>query len=90
MISFNLLIIKLFNMVFGNIPSICFSSSVLLERFRDLKVSSCFYVCLSKTFPRREYGNLTCSIICLQLEGDILSPVRYIYQFYLMIKLLLC
>ena len=56
-----------------------FSSLVLLERFRDFKALTCFSVCFSKTFPKGECVNLACSIICLQLEGNISSPVRYLY-----------
>ena len=79
MISFDLLIIKLFNMIFANIPSICHSSSVLLERFRKFKASTCCCVCFSKTCPKGEYVNLACSIIYLQLEGNIALPIRYSY-----------
>ena len=38
-----------------NIPSIWFNSSILLERFKDFKASTCFFVCLSKAFTRGEY-----------------------------------
>ena len=41
--------------------------------------SICFSVCFSKAFPKREYGDLACSIICLWLTGKISSPVRYSY-----------
>ena len=79
MISFNLLIIKLFSIFFGNIPSICFNSFFLLKRSRYFKARNCFFVCLSKAFPKGEYENLACSITCLSLEDNISSPVRYSY-----------
>ena len=82
MISFNLSIVKLFNRFFENIPSIHFISSVLLERFKDFKASTCFCFCFSKAFPKGEYINLPFSIIFLRLEGNISSPVRYSY-FYI-------
>ena len=63
----------------GNIPSICFNSFFILERSEDFKAPTCFSVCFSKTFPKGERANLACSIICLSLEGNISSPVRYSY-----------
>ena len=51
----------------------------LLEGSRDFAVPTCFSVCFSKTFPKGEYANLTCSIICLWLESKNSSPVRYSY-----------
>ena len=51
MISLHLSIIKSFNRFFGNIPSVHFKSSVLLERFRDYKASTRF----SKAFSKGEY-----------------------------------
>ena len=54
-----------------------------MERFRDFKASICFSVSFSKAFPKGEYVNenmyLTCSFICLRLDGSISSPVRYSY-----------
>ena len=79
MISFNLLIIKSFNMFFGNIHSICLSLSFLLERSRDSKAPTCFSVCFSKAFHKGEYANLARSIICLRQEGIIYLRVRYSY-----------
>ena len=35
--------------------------------------------CFSRAFPKEEYTNLACSIICLLLEGNTSSPVRYSY-----------
>ena len=64
-----------FNRFFGNIPSVFFDSSLLLERFRDFKVSTCFSVCFSKVFPKEQYVNLACCIICMRLEVNISSPV---------------
>ena len=61
----------------GNIPSICFNSFLILERSEDFKAPPFFSVCFSKTFPKGEHTNLACSIICLWLEGNISSPVRY-------------
>ena len=61
--------------IFGNIPSICFNSSFLLEKSRDLKATTCFSVCFSKVFPKGKYVNLDCSIICLQLEGNLSFPL---------------
>ena len=52
----------------------------LLERSRDFKAPSCFPVCFSKAFLKGEYLNLAFSIICLRLEGNISSPVRYSYS----------
>ena len=80
MIFFNLLIIKSFRISFGNISSICFNSSFLLVRSRDFKAPTCFSVCFSKAFPKGEYSNSACSIICHSLEGNISSPVRYSYS----------
>ena len=37
------------------------------------------FICFSKAFPNGKYVNLACSIICLWLEGNISSPVRYSY-----------
>ena len=72
-------LIKLVDRFFENILSICFNSSFLfLERFKDFKASTFFYVCLFKSFPNGEYANLACSIIWLRLEGNS-SPVRYSY-----------
>ena len=47
--------------------------------------SSIVFVCFSKAFPNGEYINLACSIICLWLEGNISSPVRYSHFSYLSI-----
>ena len=58
---------------------ICFNSSFLLNGFRDFIALICFSVCFSKVFPKGEYANFACSIICLWLEGNISSPVRYSY-----------
>ena len=41
--------------------------------------SSIIFVCFSRAFPKEESANLACSIICLWLEGNIFSPVRYSY-----------
>ena len=49
---------------------ICFNSSVLLERFTDFKASTCFSV-YSNVFPKGDYINLACYIICFRLEGNI-------------------
>ena len=57
------------------IPSVFLNSSLLLERFRDFKLSTCFSVCFSKAFPKEEYVNLACSFICLRLKGNVSSPV---------------
>ena len=46
---------------------------------RNFIVSSCFPVCVSKTCPKGEYGNLACSIISLSLESNIAFPKRYSY-----------
>ena len=51
----------------------------LLEMSRDFKALTCLSVCFSKAFPKWEYANLDCSIICFWLEGNISSPVRYSY-----------
>ena len=72
MIPFNLAQIKSFIRFYRNIPSICFNSSFLLEGFNDFNR-------LSKAFPKGEYANIACSIICLRLEGNISSPLRYSY-----------
>ena len=32
-----------------------------------------------KTFPKGEYANLACSIICLWIESKISSLIRYLY-----------
>ena len=37
------------------------------------------FICFSKAFTNGKYVNLACSIICLWLEGNISSPVRYSY-----------
>ena len=64
MISFNLLIIKSFSIFLGNIPSICVDSSFLLEKSRDFKAPTFFSVRFSKAFPKGQFANLVCSIIC--------------------------
>ena len=64
MVYFNLLIIKSFNKFFWNIPSIHLFSPLLLETLRYFKASVCFSVCFSKAFPKGDYVNLACSIIC--------------------------
>ena len=52
--------------------------------FKISKASICFSlwssvvsVCFSKAFPKVEYVNLACSIICCWLNGNISSPVRH-------------
>ena len=47
--------------------------------------SSIKFVCFSKAFPNGEHINLACSIICLWLEGNISSSVRYSHFSYLSI-----
>ena len=54
-----------------------FNSSILLERLSDFKASSCFSVGLSKGFPK--FVNLDCFIICLRLDRNFSSSVRYLY-----------
>ena len=44
---------------------------------RDSIAPTCFYISFPKAFPKGEYANLACSIICLLLKGNISSPVRY-------------
>ena len=78
-IFFNLARIKSFIRCCRNITLICFNSSVLLEGLKDFKAPTCFSVCFSKAFPKKEYANLACSISCLRLEGSISSPVTYSY-----------
>ena len=51
----------------------------MLEDSRDFKAPTYFSVCLSKAFPKGEYSNLVCSIVCFWLEGIISLPVRYSY-----------
>ena len=79
MISFNLPWIKSLIWFCGNILSVSFNSSILLERLRNLKVSTSFSVCFFKALAKGEYVNLSSSIIWLLLEGNISSPVRYSY-----------
>ena len=38
-----------------------------------------FLFYFSKAFSKGEYANLACSIICLRLEGNTSSSVRYSY-----------
>ena len=52
---------------------------VLLEIFKDFKVSTCFFVSFSKAFPKGEYAKLACSIISFLLESNISQPLRYSY-----------
>ena len=52
-------------MIFGNIPSVCFNSSFLLEKSWDLKPPTCFSVWFLKAFAKGDYTNLAWSIICL-------------------------
>ena len=73
---FNLAGIKSFSKFCGNILSICFN---LLEVSRDFIALTCLTVCFSKGFPKPKYANIACSIICLWLQGNISSPVRYSY-----------
>ena len=79
MTFFNLARTKSFNRFCRNIPLIFFNLFFLLERFRGYKAPTYFSVCFSNTFPKQEYENLACSIICLWLKGNISSPVRYSY-----------
>ena len=78
MIYSNLARIKIIKFC-GNIPSICFNSSFLLEGFRKFKAPKCFSVYFSKAFPKAVYANLPCSVVCLWLEGNSSAPVRYSY-----------
>ena len=59
----------------------CFS-----EKSKDFKARTCLFpwysvvfVCFLKAFPRGEYVNLACSIVCFWLEDNIFSLVRYSY-----------
>ena len=61
----------------GNIPSLCFNSSFLLEKSTDFKAATYFSVCFLKAFPKGEYWNLAYSIICFWLEGNISSHVKH-------------
>ena len=63
MIPFNVKQIKSLITFWGNKPSICFLSSILLERSKDLK--TCFSVYFSKAFPKGEYATEACSNISL-------------------------
>ena len=65
MISFNLARIKSLIKFCRIILSICFNSSSLLKMSQDIIALTCFTVCFSKAFPKGEYANLACSIICL-------------------------
>ena len=51
----------------------------LLEMSRDYRAPTCFTACFSKAFPKGEYANSVCSVICLWLKGNVFSPVRYEY-----------
>ena len=62
-IYISLSIIKSFNCFFGNILSIRFNSSILLEKFKDFKTLTCFFVWFSKIYSKRECVNLPCSVI---------------------------
>ena len=62
-IYISLSIIKSFNCFFGNILSIRFNSSILLERSKDFKALNCFFVWFSKIYSKREYVNVACCII---------------------------
>ena len=69
----------------------CWKSYVYLfvfyiKAFKTSKASTCFFpcssivfVCFSKTFSKRGYANLACSITFLWSRGIISSPVRYSY-----------
>ena len=54
MICFSLSIIKPVKWFFGNMVSIRFDSSVVLEMFKDFKASACFFVCFTEAFPKGE------------------------------------
>ena len=41
--------------------------------------SSVVFICFSKAFPKGEWVNFVCSIICYWLDCNISSPVRYSY-----------
>ena len=69
--------IKTFVSFCGKILSVCFNASILLETFKDFKISTLFFVCFCKAFRKRRHVNLTCFIIWLQLEDNIFSLVRY-------------
>ena len=51
----------------------------LLDSTNCYHWSTIAFVCFSRTFPNGEYVNLACSVICLWLEDNISSPVRYSY-----------
>ena len=52
MICFSLSIIKPVKWFFGNMVSIRFDSSIVLEMFKDFKASACFFVCFTEAFPK--------------------------------------
>ena len=79
MTSFNLSRIKLFIRFWGNIPWTYLNPPFLIEMSRNFIAPICFSVYFLKAFPKGEYANLACSIICLWLEVNISSPVRYSY-----------
>ena len=49
------------------------------ERFRDFEAPALFHVYFSKALRKGEYAKLACSIICLCLEGNTSSTVKYLY-----------
>ena len=57
MISLNLAQAKSFIRFCGNIPSIYFNSSFLLEGNRDFIAPTCFSIRFSKTFSKGKYAN---------------------------------
>ena len=61
-ISFNLARIKSLIKFCGIMLSIRFN---LLQGSRDFIATFSFSVCFSKTFPKEEYANFSCSVICL-------------------------
>ena len=64
----------------GNLISVFFNSSFLLEMSRDSIAPTCLtccFVCFSKDLPKGDYANLSCFIIWL--EGNNSSSVRYSY-----------
>ena len=73
----NLSIIKHCNWFFENNFSIYWL--ILLEKIKDYKASTFFFVSFSKAFPERKYVNLDCCIVWVWLESTISSPVRYSY-----------
>ena len=76
-VSFNLLIIKSFNMLFGNIPLIYFNPRFLLERFKDQPVF--FLFVLLRLFLENDLSGI--------ISSKMINILCFLFGFYYLVFL---